>query len=407
VEFDAVTMPTRARLAAHALWDNIARPAISDPEEVPWHGEAVTAQWLTAVVASKVPDARVLTVRVAGGDNGSSARRILNLDWNQAGLTAGLPTRLFTKSTPTLPMRLSAGKSAPSEGRFLTDLRPGVNIEAPCCLCTLRDPRSGRSFHLMEDLTTTCDAVFCSAVSAIDRGQAEQIIDTLATLHGTFLGPSRDVDFGWLRTYEDFFHAAARNNIRSGHDRAMELAADVIPSGVIARKQRIWPVAQGSLAMHHSQPRTVIHSDVHLGNWYITGTGRMGLSDWARVCRGHWSRDLAYALMTTVSVDNRRAWERELIERYCARLSEIVGQTVTFSTAWDGYRRQAAVALLMWTPTLCPPPTLPDMQPEATSRLMIERITTAMDDLDVLAEDRVWMSAMRRIWRWAKCCWKN
>ena len=166
----------------------------------------------------------------------------------------------------------------------------------------------------------------------------------------------------------------------------MELAADVIPSGVTARKDRIWAAAEASLTMHESQPRTVIHSDVHLGNWYITDQGRMGLSDWARVCRGHWARDLAYALMTTVTVDDRRAWERELIERYCGQLSERIGDTIAFETAWDGYRRQAPAALLMWTPTLCPPPTLPDMQPEATSRLMIERITTAMDDLDVLAE---------------------
>ena len=59
--------------------------------------------------------------------------------------------------------------------------------------------------------------------------------------------------------------------------------------------------------------------------------------------------------------------------------------SVDFATAWDGYRRQACAALLMWTPTLCPPPTLPVMQPEATSMLMIERITVAMDDLEVLA----------------------
>ncbi|MGK0259478.1 MAG: aminoglycoside phosphotransferase (APT) family kinase protein [Candidatus Azotimanducaceae bacterium] len=387
LEIDAAILPTRPRMSAHAIWDNIARPVTTDPAEVPWHGEAVGADWLTAIVADKSAEARVLEVRVVRGDDGSSARRILDLTWNEVGLALGLPTRLFTKSTPTLPMRISAGKAAPSEGRFLTELRPALAIEAPYCLCTLRDPRSGRSFHLMEDLTTTRGATFCSADSDIDRGQAEQIIDSLATLHGTFLAPSRDVDFGWLRTYEDFFHAAARNGIQQGHDRAMELAADVIPSSVTAHKDRIWPAAEASLAMHESQPRTVIHSDVHLGNWYITDQGRMGLSDWARVCRGHWARDLAYALMTTVTIEDRRTWERELIERYCAQLSEHVAETITFATAWEGYRRQAAVALLMWTPTLCPPPTLPDMQPEATSRLMIERITTAMDDLDVLAEN--------------------
>lgn len=37
-------------------------------------------------------------------------------------------------------------------------------------------------------------------------------------------------------------------------------------------------------------------------------------------------------------------------------------------------------ALLMWTPTLCPAPGFPDMQPEAMSMEMIARIATAIDD---------------------------
>jgi len=138
--------------------------------------------------------------------------------------------------------------------------------------------------------------------------------------------------------------------------------------------------------MHELGTRTVIHSDVHLGNWYITEDSRMGLSDWARVCRGHWGRDLAYALMTVLTVEDRREWERQLIERYCAAMSEVSKQRLGFDLAWEAYRAQACVALLMWTPTLCPPPTLPDMQPEATSMEMIHRITSAMDDLDVLSQ---------------------
>ncbi len=384
LSLDASALPSRPRLAAFSLWDNLTRPAIVEPTDVPWHGEALTPDWLTAVVGKGVDGARVLDIAVVGGNDGSSARRMLALEWNEAGQAADLPARVFTKSTPTLPMRLSAGKSAPSEGRFLTDLRPLLAIEAPHCLYTMRDSRSGRSFHLMEDLTATCGAVFCHATSPIDRSQAEQIVDTLATLHGTFLHPSNHLDLTWLRTHEDFFHAAARNGVEAGHDQAMVRAADVIPSSVRAQKARIWPAAVAGLALHAAHRRTVIHSDVHLGNWYITDQGRLGLTDWARVCRGHWARDLAYALMSTLDVPDRRAWERPLIERYCARLSERAGQAIGFATAWDGYRQQACAALLMWTPTLCPPPTLPDMQPVATSMRMIERITAAMDDLDVL-----------------------
>ena len=53
-----------------------------------------------------------LKQQVVGGDNGSSARRILRVEWNEAGRSAGLPERLFAKSTPTFPMRLSGAQSS-------------------------------------------------------------------------------------------------------------------------------------------------------------------------------------------------------------------------------------------------------------------------------------------------------
>lgn len=154
IEFDAVALGTRPRLAAHALWDNMVRPDVVNPNQVPWHGEALTTEWLTSIFSESVPGAEALKVEVVGGDNGSSARRILAVEWNEAGRAASLPSRLFAKTTPTLAMRLSAGKAAPAEGRFLTDLRPLLDIEAPRCLYTGRDEVSGCSLHLMEDLTT-------------------------------------------------------------------------------------------------------------------------------------------------------------------------------------------------------------------------------------------------------------
>ena len=47
-----------------------------------------------------------------------------------------------------------------------------------------------------------------------------------------------------------------------------------------------------ALAVHENEPQGLIHSDVHIGNWYRTGTGQMGLCDWQCLSRGHWSRDL-------------------------------------------------------------------------------------------------------------------
>ncbi len=373
---------TRARIAAWSIWDNHVNPLATHPDDVPWHGAALTAEWLTAVLAAETPGAEVTHFEIVGGDDGSSVRRRLHLDWNTAGQLAGLLYALFTKMTPTLATRLSAGIAATSEGRFLTELLPHLDVEAPICFHSARSEASGRSIHVMEDLGITKGAEFCNAFTEISEHQAERMIDTLALLHGTFLDPACELDASWLARYEDFHRAAEKSGIRDGHEQAMDKAAGVIPAAVFAARDRIWPAAEQALSTH-DEGRTVIHSDVHPGNWYQTSEGQMGLCDWARTCRGHWARDLSYVLMSALSTADRRSWERALINRYLERLQEIADVAVSFDDAWLAYRRQSFAALLMWTPTLCPPAMLPDMQPEDVSMLMVERITTAMDDLEV------------------------
>ncbi|MGE0668003.1 MAG: aminoglycoside phosphotransferase family protein [Sphingomonadales bacterium] len=365
---------TRARIAAHALWDLMARPE-AGPGEAPFHAEAITADWVTRVFEDQAPGARAESIRIVGGDDGSSVRRGIQVEWNEAG--AGLPTRLFAKSTPTLATRLSAGMAAPLEGRFLLEVRPSLDIEAPVCRWSGRDPDSGRSLHLFDDLTVTRGASFCQVDTVIGREQAERMIDTLATLHGSLRQVAEALS--WLNTYEAFFEAGRRSGIQDGHEQALTKAAPVIPARLMARRDDIWPAAARAAESHALQPRTVIHSDVHLGNWYVTGDGGMGLSDWARVCRGLWARDVAYMLTAALSVEDRRAWEMDLIERYL-RKSQGFGIAIGREEAMRLYRQQMFPALLMWTPTLCPPPMLPDMQPERMSLAMIGRITAAIDD---------------------------
>lgn len=373
---------TRARIAAHALWDLMVRPEAA-PGTVPFHAEAVTAPWITEVFAGVAPGARAETVKIVGGDDGSSVRRGIQVEWNDTGVMAGLPTRLFAKSTPTLATRLSAGMAAPSEGRFLLEVRPSLDIEAPVCRYSGRDPDSGRSLHLFDDLTVTRGASFCQVDTVIGRAQAEGMIDTLATLHGSLRQAAATDALAWLNTYEAFFEAGRRSGIQDGHEKALTKAAPVIPQRLMARRDEIWPAAARAAASHADHPRTVIHSDVHLGNWYITGDGRMGLSDWARVCRGLWARDVAYMLTAALSVENRRAWEHDLIDRYLGRVRGF-GIDIARDDALRAYRQQTFTALLMWTPTLSPPPMLPDMQPERMSLAMIERICAAIDDHQAL-----------------------
>lgn len=375
---------TRARIGAEVIWDHQVRPVACDPADVPWRADAISTSWLTHALCREVPDARVESFVVAGGDDGSSIRRRVSVAYNEAGQRAGLPRHLFTKSTPTLLTRLLSGFAAPSESFFFTDIRPDLPIEAPVHRHSAVDPQTMRSIHLFDDLVQTRGAEFCNQTTSIDRGQAEQVIDTLAELHGRFHGRDGVLDALPFATFADFVRTNERNGFRDGHDRAMIEAADVIPDAVLDRQDEIWPQLLGSLGWHEVETRTLLHSDVHLGNWYVTADGRMGLGDWATVCTGHWARDVAYAVSTILAPDDRRAWERGLLDRYAAAMRDRCRFEVTDEQLWDRYRVHTFAALFMWTPTLCHPPTTPDMQPEEMSREMIRRITIAIDDLDAL-----------------------
>jgi hypothetical protein len=381
----SVALRTRARIGAHVIWDHLAKPMAVTAQDVPWGVSAMTTQWLTAVLGRGVPDAVVERFELGDGDAGSSVRRRVRVTWNAAGRSAGLPELLFTKATPTLLTRLSSGMAAAGERRFYEQIRPELDIEAPWLFHSAYDRVSGRSIHVFDDLAATKGARFCNYQTTIDRTQADEVVDTLAAFHGRFRGSERFAhDLKWVTTYEAFLRTGERNGIRVGHDRAMLEAADVIPARVVARREEIWPAAVRGLAMHGAEPRTLLHSDVHLGNWYVTNAGRMGLCDWACVCSGHWARDFAYAVSTTLTVEQRRGWEHELLSRYLRQMHELCGLATPVHVAFEQYRRQLSAALLMWTPTLCHPPTMPDMQPPEMSREMIHRMTTAIDDLDAL-----------------------
>ena len=67
----------RGRMAVHTIWDYITRPIAKTIDDVPWCAEAISPDWLTAVLGGDVRGARVVTVEICGGDQGSSVRRQL------------------------------------------------------------------------------------------------------------------------------------------------------------------------------------------------------------------------------------------------------------------------------------------------------------------------------------------
>ena len=376
------------KIGGRVAYERLARPKARLFDDVPCTPYAVTAEWLTAVLCNKTPEAIVTQVDVKPASAGTHERHQLKVSYNEEGRRAGLPVSIFTKSLPSIVTRMIGGfnGTARVEGSFFTQIRAELEIEAPLCYHSAYDRRTFAAIHLLEDLVATKSATFCNHKTYVTRAMADDMIDLLASLHGRFYGdPTLAERYRWLASYPRWFTiGAAKMGTEYYTRKAFDAAAHVIPAEVLARRDEVWPVTMRALVLHDSEPQGLIHSDVHIGNWYRTDAGQMGLCDWQCLSRGHWTRDFAYAVTASLSPDNRRSWERELLARYIERFAEKTGITPDFDLSFQRYRQQIVHALAMWTITLCHSRLLPNMQPEDTTLTMIERITTAMADLDAL-----------------------
>jgi aminoglycoside phosphotransferase (APT) family kinase protein len=376
------------KIGSRVAFERLARPKARRFEDVPCSPYAITPEWLTAVLCGKTPDAIVTHVDVKAASAGTHERHQLLVTYNDEGRRAGLPVSIFTKSLPSIVTRMIGGfnGTARVEGNFYMQIRPLLEIEAPRCYHSAYDRRTFAAIHLLEDMVASKGATFCNHRTEVTRGMAEDMMDLLASLHGRFYG---DTDLGqryrWLASYPRWFTiGSAKMGTEYYTGKALDAARHVIPTKILARRDEIWPATMRALALHESEPQGLIHSDVHIGNWYRTAAGQMGLCDWQCLSRGHWSRDFAYVVTASLTPDQRRSWERELLARYIERFAEKTGVKPDFDLSFRHYRQQIPHALAMWTITLCHSPLLPNMQPEDTTLEMIERITTAMADLDSL-----------------------
>jgi hypothetical protein len=379
-----------ARIMGHYVGDRLG-PAKRTARlgKVPASPAVLTPEWLTAALCADHPAASVTSVEVTGGSDGTSSRRSLVVTYNEAGSAAGLPTHLFTKSTATLTTRIVCGLChlLANESGFYNHIRPALDMSAPHGYHAVYDPKSFRSLFILEDVATTRGATFGSPVDRVlSRDQAEDVVRQLAAYHGALWDdPRLTTEFTWLLTAFDW-HTRMNNMINTSRmfRNGIPRAEAVIPDELLDRRDELWPALMRSTELHARAPHTLVHADVHAGNWFVTADGGMGLYDWQCTVRGNWALDFAYALMSGLSIESRREWEEDLLRLYLEELKAAGGEAPGFDEAWLQYRQQVFHGLFAWVGTIGAGRMQPEMQPRDICLANIERITQAVVDLKSL-----------------------
>lgn len=342
--------------------------------DIPPRWDAVGPEWMTAALANAFPGVEVDTVALLLDDDGTNRRARFALTYAHGDG----PSRVFLKAGHPAHAEVNARMGGVFNEPRLFASGVTLPVDHPEVHLTLVEEDRLDFLLLMEDITLR-GADPRDATRPLTRAQVANGVRGLGRLHGAFWGERlrRHPQLAWIEPFTGW------SGMGGGIPRALEMAGDTIPRAVRAMtRERIvddlWQRYVGTLVRG---PGTLLHGDPHVGNTYVLPDDDVGFLDWQVARTGNFSLDLGYFLQGAVTVDDRRAWEGELIDEYRAALALPDDERPSRDEVWLRYRASAAHGLAIWLATW----GYGEWQRADVCGALVERYAWAFVDLDAAA----------------------
>jgi len=327
---------------------------------------------------SKLLGVDVRAVAVVDESAGSANRLRLHLTYG--GEHPGVPERMFLKRNLarfSFPVEMYT-----TEVRVYRDVLPGLDIEQPEVYAIEASDDDERFMILMEDLSLRSGARVGHVLDHTTPDEVDSLMETLANLHAAWWSNERlsrvlpwakaPLENAPMRFWAEVGPRLTHRHLASGH-RAALVDPGRWPEAAW------WPAFERLLVADGEGPHTLLHGDVHASNVYYVAGSAGGLLDWQLALRGCWALDVAYLLITALTVDDRRAHERPLLRAYLERLQRRGVDPPPFDEAWLRYRQNVLYGVMMWLIT-------PDgVHTDEAQACFLQRCLAAADDLDTMA----------------------
>lgn len=266
----------------------------------------IDTSWLSGALGRAIDTMSVQVIGAGQGFMGQLARVTLGDD---SSVIVKMPT-----ADPGGRMIGQMMRVWEREHRFYTEVAPSMTgVRVPRCLHAETDPW----ILILEDLAPAEPG---DQVRGPTLDQAQRVIDTAATLHGTWFDHPRLTEFTWMPDIADPMSESIGTLFPLGWPAFLARYADTLPERVLRWCEAFAPRVVEWITSYSAWPFTLVHGDFRLDNMFFGADGSVTLIDWQLAMRAPSTTDLVYFLGTNLPVDMRRAHQRDLIERYCAGL---------------------------------------------------------------------------------------
>ena len=346
--------------------------------DVPSDLTQVDAGWLEAALRAQSPDLRIAGCEQAQVIHGAATKMKLRVEY--LSNPDGLPTELWVKGGWEPHSEWLAGMGTyTNEALFYREFKPRVPVATPRCFFSAAAP-NGNSVVVLEDLRQR-GARLDSCIAGVPVAQMYLSLENLARLHARWWNDPEIDDHPAIRFPMRADDSSSDWPRRNGPDVMREFfdkpRGAVIPSSVKDAERidrAFWKMLHD---MPHARPFVLLHGDPHPNNTYVDADGAPGLYDWQTLSKGPWAYDVAYHMVTSLSVGDRRRHDRDLIRHYLECVAAHgVARVPTYDEAWNAVRGYIAYSLHIWLTN--PEP----FQSEESCAAMMERLGAAAEDYD-------------------------
>ncbi|HSA53972.1 MAG TPA: aminoglycoside phosphotransferase family protein [Yinghuangia sp.] len=346
------------------------------PPAPPTLREFLSPTWLDAALGSRFPGVAVTKVipgPVVSRVSTNARFRIECAD----GLPDGLSPDLCAKGYFT-DVGGEAGWQARHAGvfevSFYRDLAAASGVRTLRSVYAGVDPETRHGAIITEDVVAQ-GAEFLDPTSEYTPDSAAESLAQLAVLHGATWGDPALRTADWLTPrLETYSRGRGLAEIRGNFES--DIGAGVPEE--VRDAERLFDGHRALAAQtRDAEPWSVIHGDAHVGNLFLDGDGRPSFLDWQLVQRGPWYVDVGYHLASTLTVEDRRRSEHDLVRHYLDRLRAAGVDAPSWDDAWRGIRRGIVHGFYLWgiTQKVAPPMTT----------ALLHRLGTAAADHDAFA----------------------
>jgi hypothetical protein len=341
-------------------------------DSLPMTTDDLTAEWLSRALGTDVES--VQTDEIVWG----TATKVL-IDVHFVDRDAEIPAALCVKGGFDERLRGlgEANDAYRLEARFFGEIAAKLPVALPRTYYCGVDDHTAQGVVIMEDLRSR-KGRFGEPCEPATPDEVASGLEMQAQWHAASWGTATSLA-PWLSVGSSSVRSAANMLLSEGfwdHHRAQPESPQVPAS--LDHRARILRAFEALWAYEDAHEGALAHGDAHLGNTHISSAGKVTFIDWQGVCIAPWSYDVAYFITGALTVDDRRAYERDLLGHYRETLAAAGGPELDADECFAAYRRHALHGFL-WAVT---PPV---MQTSERVQAMSARHVAAIEDLESLA----------------------